>query len=138
MKQRLGFTVVELLICIAIFAAFVAIVCGSVGGCSPTGKSWGNNVEKFTARCTDKYTYANGTADAPHTSKRVDLRLKDGGVLTITCDDDYFRGISNSATLYSEFEENKWYEITTIGWRREGWMNTFPNCKQVRSVPEPE
>lgn len=131
--MRKGLTLIELLVVLSIIAV-ILFFCfrGCSGG--PTGKSWGETITHYKARCVKTYTVVV-FEDA--SSKRVDLKTESGERITVTCDDDIFNGINNSATFYSQFEDDHWYQVSTIGWRDEFWSR-FPNVKSVREIPVPE
>lgn len=133
--MRKGFTLIELLVCIAIVAILAFMVVGGIKGCSssgPTGQSYYNTTQSNTFVCVKTYTVSDGEDSS---SKRVDLRPKEGGtVVTMECDDSFRAGISNSATLYAQFEPGKEYEVGYIGFRKEGWMGYFPIVKSVKEV----
>jgi len=141
MKKN-GFTLVELLVVIAILAILVIMaigVCGGlIGGCAKdptTGNGYYDTENTVVFRCVKTYTVADGEST---TSKRVDLKREGGGgVETMTCDDNFMAGISNSATVYAQFEPDKWYEVTYIGFRKEGYYSYFPMVKATREIDDP-
>lgn len=126
--MRRGFTVVELIIVVFIVAILALLIFGGVGGCSATGKSFYNVKDSGDYEVIKTYTFVEND----QTSKRVDLRPVDGKgrpwgpAITVVCDDDWMAGVSNSATLYSQFQAGKIYKVSTVGFRREGWYACFP------------
>ena len=135
--KRNAFTLIELLVCVGIITILGLAIVGGVKGCGgtgPTGKSYYKTQTTAVFRCVDSYTAVSDES----TSKRVVLKPADGGEnQTMTCDDDFRAGISNSATIYAQFEKDKWYSVTYIGFRKEGWYSYFPLVKSVEGVPDP-
>lgn len=135
MNRTKGYTLVELLIAIAMGAILLSVGCQmigfGVGGYYSTA-----HADKY--RCVKTYTYVNGGEGETVTSKRVDLRpLAGGPVLTFECNDSYRAGVYNSATLFAQFEAGKNYEVSTIGTRREGIMfSWFPLIKSVTEISD--
>jgi len=123
---------------VVIIGILLAIgVGGCVGGCSkgPDGKSFYKSEDTDVFRCVKTYTT---NVDESSTSKRVDLE-REGSITveTMICDDGFRSGIRNSATLYAQFQPDKWYEVTYIGFRKEGYISYFPMVKAVREVEDP-
>lgn len=144
--KRQGFTLIELLVILAILAIVVSLIAGVSGGFRPkdpvTGKSYYDVTNTKTYRCVKTYTMTSGGSDdsSASTSKRVDLKEiqnneEVGIVQTFVVDDDYWADVSNSATLYGQFENGKFYSVTTIGFRTEGWHGFFPLVKSVSELP---
>jgi prepilin-type N-terminal cleavage/methylation domain-containing protein len=139
MKRRQAFTLVELLIVVAILVILVVMIAGGVGlffAKDPaTGKSYYNTTGTGVYQCVKTYTVADGEST---TSKRVDLRSSDGGsVETMACDDDFRGGIHNSASTYAQFEDGRWYNVSYIGFRKEGWHSFFPLVTSVSTADDP-
>ena len=150
---RKGFTLVELLVVVAIIAIIGSLLFGFVGGCSMnsdpvTGKSYYDaSLEKTdNYRCVKTYEYTSGGSDdsSATTSKRIDAVKVDengndvGNVLTFTCDDDWWADIGNSGTIYAQFQTDKFYRVTTMGFRNESMhFARFPNVKSVSAIPRP-
>lgn len=139
--MRKGFTLVELLIVLMIFAIFVLIVAGLIYSISG---SVGYHAVGDTGiyRCVKTYTSQSGDREQIVTNKRVDLKeIQDGNeigsVQTFNCDDNFFAGVRNSGTLYAQFEPGKFYKVTSVGYRREGWYSLFPLVKSVEEIPDP-
>ena len=137
--KRYAFTLVELLIVVAILGIVLALIVGAIGrGCSKdpdSGESYYDTQNTAVFQCVKTYTM---NVDEDTTSKRVDLRPADGGqITTMCCDDDYWAGIRNSATLYAQFEPDKWYTVTYIGFRKEGYIARFPLVKAVSPAEDP-
>ncbi len=132
--SRKGFTVTELLVVVAIIVILGALLMGGVQGCA-------NNSPELTGvyQCVKTYTITSGGGDSTSTSKRVDVRPMDGGMATtFLCNDSWTNDIQNSATMYAQFEPGKWYQITTLGIRKEGiWNPLFPKIKAVVEIPDP-
>lgn len=138
MKRRQAFTLVELLVVIAILAILVVIICGGMGlflAKDPsTGKSYYSTTGTGVFQCVKTYTVVDGENS---TSKRVDLRPQGESVETMTCDDDFRGGIYNSASIYAQFEDGKWYNVSYIGFRKEGWYSFFPLVTSVTTAEDP-
>lgn len=131
--MRKGFTLVELLVVLAILGILLGLVTASMGGCR--GATYYTQTNSGVYQCVKTYT-VNAGENA--TSKRVDLRPKDGGtVQTFTVDDNFYVGVRNSATLYAQFEPGRWYTVDTVGSRQEGYYSFFPAVKSVMEVPDP-
>jgi prepilin-type N-terminal cleavage/methylation domain-containing protein len=143
--NRKGFTLIELLIVIAILGILAALICGGLGaGCSAkdpvTGQKYYDMEDTGVFQCVKAYPFTSGGSGdtSATTSKRVDLRPAEGGITqTMLCDDDWWADIRNSATLYAQFEERKWYSVTYIGFRREGYWSRFPTVKAVSVAEDP-
>ncbi len=148
-SNRTGFTLIELLVCVGIVVILAALIIGAVGGVGfykdpATGKSFYNVTNTANYRCVKTYTMTSGGGgdSSASTSKRVDLKeIRDGQevgiVQTFTVDDDYRADVYDSGTLYGQFEPNKFYSVTSIGFRREGWNGFFPLVKSVSVIPDP-
>ena len=149
--KRNGFTLIELLVVLAICAILLCLLIGGIGGCKGgmgyndpvTGKGYYDDSLKMTNvyRCVKTYEVAAGESS---TSKRVDMFKVDengndvGTALTFTCDDDFWASISNSGTLYAQFESGQFYSVSTIGFRSESLrFPRFPNVVSVSKVPKP-
>ena len=131
-RDRNGLTLIELLILVAIVAVLVGLVLNS----GVVGTSYYKQTQSGTYECVKTYTYTGGSSDSQTTQKRVDLRPVGGGpVETVICDDSVWAGVSNSATLFAQFEAGKTYDVTTVGYRREGFWSAFPTVTSVRQVP---
>jgi len=135
MKRR-GFTLVELLVVIAIIGILVALIIPLVsrifGG--PTGTGYYGTHNSGVYECVKTYVVFD--------SKRVDLRpVPSGPVETFIVDDDWSAGVRNSATLYAQFETGLFYQVESVGFRREGFNDCFPLVTSVVEVeleePEP-
>ena len=140
MNQRKAFTLVELLVVVAIIAiAFIAI-CSVFKGCSGAGYYSHGTTAHY--KCVKFYTYTPQKSEgSAETSKRVDLQEINietgdeiGIVQTFECNDDFMAGVSNSAQLYAQFVEGEIYNVTSVGERRTGWMSYFPLIKSVRKI----
>lgn len=123
-------TLVEVLVIIAIIGILTALLSGGCKGCNGYYSKQGNG----TYRCIKTYVVAAG--EGSH--KRVDLKeLNSDYVSTFNCDDDLWLGQWNSATIYAQFEPNKWYHIDYTGHRNEHW-SIFPIITKVREIPAPK
>jgi competence protein ComGC len=126
--RRKGITLIEVLTIVAVIAILLALLCTAVGR-----NDYGKDSEKTgTFICVKTYT-VNVSED--QSSKRVDLRPVDGGGnVTFECNDSWRAGISNSATIYAQFEAGHTYKVTTRGHRTEGWWATFPLVISVTEI----
>ena len=139
MPTRKAFTLIELLVCIVIIvilAAFFLPMFGGGGGSDPvTGKSYYDIKTTKNYRVIKTYDVASGESS---TSKRVDVVEvneygKDtGSPTTFTVDDDWWDDVEHSATLYAGLENDKFYTISTTGFRRED--RNFPKFPNVSAV----
>lgn len=138
--MKRGFTLIELLVVVVIIGILLALILPLVGGCR--GCTGGYYGQEITAnyRCVKTYTVTSRSDDTTQSSKRVDLEPESGGaVVTMVCDDDMIAGVSNSATLYAQFEAGQWYRVTSLGYRREGFVwATFPMVTAVRKILHPQ
>lgn len=129
-RNRNGLTLIELIVVVAILAILCGVLFVGLGG-----TNYYRQANSGTYECVKTYTYTSGSSDSASTQKRVDLRPVGGGpVETVICDDSVWAGVSNSATLYAQFEAGKTYDVTTVGYRREGFVSVFPTVTSVRQV----
>lgn len=129
---RKGFTLIELIVVLAILAILAALIFGGSGGCS-SGYYKQKTIGVY--QCVKTYT-VNNTETQTH--KRVDLRPQNGGAVeTFVCDDDVWAGVTNSATLYAQFEPGKWYSVSSVGYRQEGLAAIFPQITSVSQAQDP-
>jgi len=138
--MKRGFTLIELLVVITIIAILVSILVSTLQGCvgDPiTGKNFYSIEKTEIFRCVKTYTSVSGSGEsAAKTSKRVDLKPASGGmVITMECNDDFWAGVNNSATVFAQFENGRWYEVDYVGFRRESsWRSRFPLIKSAYEV----
>lgn len=134
--KRSAFTLVELLIVVAIVGVLLMLIVPLVGGIRGCTGGYYSKEETANYRCVKTYTVQVGEDTS---SKRVDLEPENGGaIITMACDDDFAAGISNSATLYAQFEADRWYRVHSIGYRQEGWYALFPVVKSVTKIANPK
>ena len=127
--MRKAFTLVELLVMLAIIGIVAALVLGLVNG-------WGHYDTKTQGiyRCVKTYVLNTGVNQS---SKRVDLQPQNNGpVQVFRVDNDWKADVSNSATLYAQFEVNKWYSVSSVGHLDES-VGLFPLVTSVHEVPDP-
>lgn len=136
--KRNGFTLVELLVVLAILAILVALIVPAITALlqrGEDGEPYYDTHNTGTYVCVKTYTVNESETS---TSKRVDVRPVEGGMVeTFACDDDWRAGIKNSATLYAQFQAERCYEITTVGFRKEGYHSRFPLVVSVVEVEPP-
>ena len=136
-------TLVELLIIIAIIGIIVMMM-SRAGGWSffkdpETGGSYYDVEKNIRGRCVRAYVYTTGSEDSTSTSKRVVLQPVNeagesiGSNLTVECNDNWYADIYNSGSLFDQFEDGGFYNVRTIGFRREGMISFFPLVKSVSS-----
>ena len=132
MKRKGKFTLIELLIVVSIL-----VILGSLIGVGWNGfTGYYNQTQNGKFHCVKTYTVTKG-GDSPHTEKRVDLRpLEGGSVETFICADNWRLGVSNSATIYGQFEPGRAYYVRSVGFRREGWYAAFPTVVEVKDIPQ--
>ena len=132
--KRKAVTIIEVVVCIAILLIFCSLVFGRAG-CTGYYEKTGTGVYQ----CVKTYTVVDGGGDSTKTHKRVDLRPQNGGLVeTMNVDDDFMMGQYNSATIYAQLEQGKWYSVDYTGYRREGVFSFFPNVTKVTPVPDPQ
>lgn len=134
MKKQ-GFTLVELLIILAIICILSIIICSGVGGCRTMNGYYGVK-GSGTYQCIKTYVMTRGSDGDTQTEKRVDLKPANGDQIeTFVCDDNLWLGIYNSATIYGQFEPGKWYNIQFTGYRKEGYiLHWFPTITSVSRI----
>ena len=140
--KRKGFTLVELLVIVAILVIVAALFAGVVGGCSMISGGYYDVQKSGTYICNKTYTYTPQKSEgSAETQKRIDVQEVDpatgtpiGIVQTFSVNDDYMAGINNSATLFAQFQVRQVYKIDTIGTRREGFYSYFPLVKSVTKI----
>ena len=130
--DRRAFTLVELLVIIAIIGILAVMICGGVGGCN---SGYYKQSQTGVYQCVKTYTVAAGKNKS---TKRVDLRSANGSIETMCVDDDAWAGQYNSATIYAQFEQGKWFSVSSIGFRREGVFALFPLVTSASQVPDPK
>ncbi len=126
--HKKGFTLVELIIVIAIIAILLTMV---IGGCRVTTTAFD---ETFKAELVRKYEVVKDD----NTIYRVDVRRPNQKeVETMENHDNWWRGKKNTATLYANLAEGKCYVWHTSGSRSE-WMSWFPNVLSAEETNCPE
>lgn len=127
--NRKGFTVIELVVVVMIVLILAMMIVGK-SGCT----GYYSQTQTGVYQCVKTYT----TMSEGESSKRVDLRPSGGGMVqTMRVDDDVIMGQYNSATIYAQFEQGKWYNITATGFRQEGMMSLFPNITDAQPTTDP-
>jgi len=122
-KQRSGFTLIELIICIAILAIVVMMVIGLFGSSLVTHSD-------FVAKVVRKYEVAKGNA----TQRLIDIQRPSSTVLeVISNDDNFMSGKYNSASVHANLIEGRTYHFWTRGDRNE-YMSLFPNIERIEEV----
>ena len=139
--MRRGFTLIELILVIFIIVVMI-LVCAGIfgGGCRifdakdpVTGTGYYDLQNTGVFQCVKSYETGGDSS-----SKRVDLKPAEGGNnVTMCCDDSWRAGVNNSASIYAQFENEKWYSVTYIGFRREGWNSRFPLVVSVAVAEDP-
>lgn len=129
--KRSGFTLVELLVLLAIIAILIALI-------APVFHNVSNPSTVRTGNFQCVKTYVLNVGKSTH-YKRVDLRPQNGKtVITVNCEDSWNNNISDSTTMFAQFEQGRWYNVTTIGEHTEGFSeDNFPLVKSVTEISDP-
>lgn len=134
--MKKAFTLVELLVIIAIIGVLIGLILPLFGPMSSnpeTGLSYYDTNATNQYRCVDKYVVAIGERSS---SKRVvlDALDDDGPNVVMLCDDDYRASIRNSDNIYAQFEKEQLYNVSFVGFHKEGVNPYFPTVKSVTKI----
>lgn len=122
--MKKAFTIVELLVCVIIALIAIAIIASGLRGCRYYKQSQNGNYQ-----CIKTYVLKN--------TKRVDLKSENGMITTMQVDDNAIAGVYNSDTIYAQFQNEKWYNISSVGYREEGIDPKFPLIISAMEISDP-
>ena len=129
MGRKRNFTLLELIIVVAIFGVLGSVIYGNTGG-----RIWNRGSETFTAKVVRKYEYTRNN----NSVFRIDVqRTGSETIETIENYDEWYQGKWNSATIQANLIEGQSYQLSTVGIRNE-YFSYFPNLidTQPASVSE--
>lgn len=122
--MKKAFTIIELVICLAITVIAMTMIVSGLGGCSYYKQSQNANYQ-----CIKTYTLKS--------TKRVDLKSENGMITTMRVDDNAIAGVYNSDTIYAQFQSEKWYNVSSVGYREEGINSKFPLIISAMEISDP-
>ena len=122
--MKKAFTIIELVICLAITVIAMTMIVSGLGGCSYYKQSQNANYQ-----CIKTYTLKS--------TKRVDLKSENGMITTMRVDDNAIAGVYNSDTIYAQFQSEKWYNVSSVGYREEGITPKFPLIISAVEISDP-
>lgn len=119
MKNKSGFTLIELIIVIGIIAIIGGIVMQGVGGCGFGIGSMGQT-RTWDATITRCYTDTSGSGGKHGSVESHYMVGTDQGVFEV--DNSFWLGVWNADEIYAKFVTGRKYHITTKGNRVVGWF----------------
>lgn len=116
--MRRGFTIVELLVVLAIIGIILALVAGGLGGCSKQPPITGTIVRKYE---TQGVRYVEVKLAGSSTNKVCVV----GAV--------WWQGIFDPATLYANIEEGQTYHLSLAGWDNPSYQQ-YPYITEANKI----
>ena len=123
--KRSGFTLIELIVLLAIIAVFLALIAPSFGR-----TRYYSIKTTVKAKVIRKYEIPH-----PRNFMRVDYQdATSSAIKTVIVENDTWLGFYRGDTLYANLEIDKWYELSLVGFRDEYW-EYFPKIVDSKPLP---
>ena len=129
--MRKGFTVIETFVVLCILSVIAALLLPAIMH-AINGKYVPPTIQA-NYKCIKTYVVKETKYQD---SMRVDLRPQSGEVVTMVCEDSWDIK-RDAAARYAQFEAGHWYQVKSIGERREGYSPSFPNVFEVVEITDP-
>jgi prepilin-type N-terminal cleavage/methylation domain-containing protein len=130
---RSAFTIVELLVVLSVIAIMIALIYSAIRDNSGSTQQNQNQITNVGIyQCVKTYI----VVERSDSSKRIDLRSKNGSIDTMKCDDNPWTNQLDSDSVFAQFENGKWFSVKSTGVRTKGRNPDFPNVIEVEPVEE--